>query len=84
MSQEPLDSHVDSDQLLTVADIAGHIGAHEGTVRQWIKQGELKATKFSTRIGWRIRRSDYEEFYRRRTLATVIALHLLTPLRTGK
>src|SRR5687767_9438484 len=37
-----------ADQLLTVADIAGRIGAHEQTVRHWIKRGELKAAKFGT------------------------------------
>ena len=51
-----------ADQLLTVADVAGRIGAHEQTVRGWIKSGELKAARFGTRIGYRIRLGDYEEF----------------------
>ncbi len=66
------------DQLLTVADIAGHIGAHEQTVRGWIHRGELRASKFGTRIGWRIRRADYDEFLRRRQLTGAIARQLLT------
>jgi excisionase family DNA binding protein len=66
------------DQLLTVADIAGHIGAHEQTVRGWIHRGELKASKFGTRIGWRIRRADYDDFLRRRQLTGTIARQLLT------
>ena len=41
----------DPEQLLTVADIASHIGAHEQTVRLWIKRGELPASTFGTRIG---------------------------------
>ncbi len=66
-----------ADQRLTVADVAGRIGAHEQTVRGWIKSGELKAAKFGTRIGYRIRLGDYEEFLRRRTLTGAIAAHLL-------
>jgi excisionase family DNA binding protein len=66
-----------ADQLLTVADVAGRIGAHEQTVRGWIKSGELKAARFGTRIGYRIKCSDYEEFLRRRTLTGAITAHLL-------
>jgi excisionase family DNA binding protein len=66
-----------ADQLLTVADVAGRIGAHEQTVRHWIKSGELKAARFGTRIGYRIRLGNYEEFLRRRTLTGAIAAQLL-------
>ena len=73
----PQDRSDRDDQLLTVADIAGHIGAHEQTVRGWIHRGELKASKFGTRIGWRIRRADYDDFLRRRQLTGAIARQLL-------
>jgi excisionase family DNA binding protein len=66
-----------ADQLLTVADVAGRIGAHEQTVRSWIKNGELKAARFGTRIGYRIRLGDYEAFLSGRTLTGAIAAHLL-------
>jgi excisionase family DNA binding protein len=66
-----------ADQLLTVADVAGRIGAHEQTVRGWIKTGELKAARFGTRIGYRIKRSDDEDFLHRRTLTGAIAAQLL-------
>jgi excisionase family DNA binding protein len=66
------------DQLLTVADIAGHVGAHEQTVRGWIHSGELKASKFGTRIGWRIRCADYDAFLRRRQLSGAVARQPLT------
>lgn len=66
----------DPEQLLTVADIAAHIGAHEATVRGWIKHGELRASKFGTRIGYRVRRADYNAFLRRRALTAVITHHL--------
>ena len=72
-----------ADQLLTVADVAGRIGAHEQTVRGWIKTGELKAAKFGTRIGYRIRLGDYEDFLRRRTLTGAITAHLLRGAATA-
>jgi len=56
--------------------VAGRIGAHEQTVCGWIKTGELKAARFGTRIGYRIRLGDYEDFLRRRTLTGAIAAHL--------
>lgn len=67
------------DQLLTVADIAGHIGATEKTVKGWIRAGELPAIKFADKIGYRVRRSDLEEFLRRRTLTGAITRQLLAP-----
>ena len=72
-----------ADQLLTVADVAGRIGAHEQTVRGWIKTGELKAARFGTRIGYRIRLGDYEDFLRRRTLTGAIAAQLLRGASTA-
>jgi excisionase family DNA binding protein len=72
-----------ADQPLTGADIAGRIGAHEQTVRSWIKSGELKAARFGTRIGYRIKRSDYDDFLRRRTLTGAIAAHLLREASTA-
>jgi excisionase family DNA binding protein len=78
MTPDPIAPHPDPNQLLTVADIAAHIGAHESTVRGWIRQGELKASKFGTRIGYRIRRADYDDFILRRTLTNAIARHLLS------
>ena len=85
MNDSPVHAHVQSaptnaqhaDQLLTVADVAGCIGAHVQTVRGWIKTGELKAARFGTRIVYRIRLGDYEDFLRRRTLTGAIAAHLL-------
>jgi excisionase family DNA binding protein len=68
----------DAEQFLTVADIAGHIGASEQTVRGWIRSGELPALKFGARIGYRIRRGDYDAFLRRRQLTGAIARQLLT------
>jgi excisionase family DNA binding protein len=72
-----------ADQLLTVADMAGRIGAHEQTVRGWITTGERNAARYGTRIGYRIKRSDYEDFLRPRTRTGAIAAHLLREASTA-
>jgi excisionase family DNA binding protein len=77
MSEPAIPQRPDPEQFLTVADVAAHIGAHESTVRGWIKSGELKAAKFPTRIGYRIRRADYHVFLQRRTLTAAITRQLL-------
>lgn len=63
--------------VLTVADIAGHLGATEPTVREWIKRGELQAIKFGSQMGYRIKQSEYDAFLARRTLASAISRQLL-------
>jgi excisionase family DNA binding protein len=63
--------------------VAGRIGADEQTVRSWIKSGELKAARCGTRIGYRIKRSDYEDFLRRRTLTGAIAAQLIQAASTA-
>jgi excisionase family DNA binding protein len=65
------------DQLLAVADVAARVGATEATVRRWIKDGELTAIKFGTRIGWRIRRRDFDRFLERRRVGGAVARQLL-------
>jgi hypothetical protein len=81
--EEPMPPHVQersdrTDELLTVADIVGHIGAHEQIIRGWIHTGELKASKFGTRIGWRIRRANDDAFLRRHQLGGAIARRVLS------
>jgi hypothetical protein len=63
--------------------VAGRIGAHEPTVRGWITSGELKAARFGTRIGSRIRLGDDKDVLRRRTLTGAIAAHLLRGAATA-
>lgn len=70
------------DPMLTVDDVAGHLGAHPQTVREWIRRGELKASKHGSRIGYRIKQSDYDAFLARRTLANAISRQLLTTSMT--
>jgi excisionase family DNA binding protein len=53
-----------------------HPAARERTARQWITRGKLTAARFGIRIGYRIRRADFDDFYRRRTLSTAITREL--------
>ena len=59
--------HPRADQRLTVADVAGRIGAHEQTVLHWIRTGELKAARSAPTSAIAFV-SYYEDFLRRHTL----------------
>jgi hypothetical protein len=56
-----------------VADDCGRIGVHEQPVRGWIKTGELTAITFGSRIGYRIRVGDYDDFLTRRATTDAIS-----------
>ncbi|MBV9228522.1 MAG: helix-turn-helix domain-containing protein [Chloroflexi bacterium] len=53
-------------QTLTIRDVVIEMGVNEKTVRRWIQNGELHATKdiFGR---YQIKRSDLNDFIRRRT-----------------
>lgn len=71
------DGHVralESDwQVATVPQLAAWITVSKGKVRAWIEAGELAAANAATttrsRPVYRIRRSDFEAFWRLRTTA---------------
>jgi len=65
------------DQLLTVADITSIVGAYKQTICGRFKNRDLKASKFGTRIDYRIKRSVFETLLDRRTLTDAIAARLL-------
>lgn len=48
--------------MLTTADIALDLGVHKVTIERWIRKGILKATKKSSRAGYKILEEDYEAF----------------------
>lgn len=54
------------DELLNVETVATELGIHIETVRKWIREKQLKAVSLGRRGGYRIRRSDFEEFLRKR------------------
>lgn len=49
---------------LTVEQIANELGVHPDTIRDYIRQGLLKAVQLKRT--YRIRRSDYESFLKDR------------------
>ncbi len=52
------------EQQLTVEEVAEELRVHPETVRQWIRDSELDA--FDTGRGYRISRTDLDDFIRRR------------------
>jgi excisionase family DNA binding protein len=55
-----------SEELLDVEKVAEELGVHVDTVRKWIREKQLRAVKLGRRGGYRIRRSDLDEFLRKR------------------
>ncbi len=51
-------------EWLTVEQIAKELGVHPETIREYIRDGSLKAVQLKR--SYRIRRSDYEQFLRER------------------
>lgn len=47
------------DRLLSVADVAKLLSVTEPTVREWIKEGKLKAHRAGARF-WRIRQGEVD------------------------
>ncbi len=54
------------DELLDVDTVAKELGMHVETVRKWIREKQLNAVNLGRRGGYRIRRSDLEQFLRKR------------------
>lgn len=48
--------------IYTVRDVAEDFGVSEATVRNWIKKGDLKATKTSNRGGYLIAEEDLDAY----------------------
>ncbi len=51
-------------EWLTVEQIANELGVHPDTIREYIRDGLLKAVQLKRT--YRIRKSDYEDFLKRR------------------
>ena len=49
------------EELLTTEEIAKELKYHIETVRKWIREGKLKATRIN-RKEYRVKRSDLERF----------------------
>ena len=57
-----------STEWLTVEEIAQELKMHVDTVRGWIRDGKLKATRFGR--DYRIKRKDFDKFVEDRTRPT--------------
>jgi excisionase family DNA binding protein len=55
---------VAEEEWLTAADICARLKVHENTVRGWPREGRLAGINFGGKVGWRIRRSAFEDFIR--------------------
>lgn len=52
----------EQDELLTVAQIAEQVQVTPETVRRWINNGQLRGHAVTRRTGYRVRRTDLNEF----------------------
>jgi len=57
---------VPDERILTVEDVAKALSVHPETVRNWIKNGQLRAMKLGGSAGYRITQSAFEDFLRER------------------
>ena len=55
---------IESDELLTIAEVAAYLKLSRRTAWRWCKSGRLPAVKIGHQ--WRISQSDLEAFIRRR------------------
>jgi len=53
--------------LLTAPEVADRLKLHINTVRKYIKEGKLKAFKYSDNSRWRITSEELEKFIQRRS-----------------
>jgi excisionase family DNA binding protein len=54
------------ERLLTVGDVASHVGVNIETVRRWLRAGALRGIRLGTKAGWRIRRRDLDAYLEQR------------------
>ncbi len=59
------------ERWLTVAEIAAMLRVHEQTVREWLRQGQLKGRSFGGRTGYRVAEADLRRFLREREAETI-------------
>jgi excisionase family DNA binding protein len=54
---------VDTDELLTVPEVAARLKVSEETVRRWLRDKRLRGRRLgSTRAGWRVAESELRRF----------------------
>ncbi len=58
---------MNSQERLTIKQVASELGVDEKTVRRWIKSGQLPYVGYDIRGRYLVARSDLDEFVRKRT-----------------
>ncbi len=54
---------MDSDELLTVPEVARRLKVSEETLRRWLRAGKIRGRRLgATRTGWRISASELRRF----------------------
>jgi excisionase family DNA binding protein len=53
---------MDDDPLYTTAEVAGRLRVHPETVRQWLRDGEMRGTILGRKAGWRVAGSELRRF----------------------
>jgi excisionase family DNA binding protein len=57
----------------TVTEVADMLQVYEGTVRRWIREGELPALRLGERTGYRIATEDVDAFIDARMTGKAVA-----------
>ncbi len=52
-------------RYLTVEEIAQEMRVTDETVRRWLRSGQLAGLNLGRKAGWRIERTDLEDFIQR-------------------
>ena len=60
----------ESEQLLSVEDVARRLGLNPETIRRYLRQGAIKGVRFGFRAGWRIKEADLAAFLEQKTRDT--------------
>lgn len=63
-----------ADQMVTVQQVADHIGTNPEAVRTWIRSGMLEAVFFGGAVGYRIQKADLDRFIASRKGAQGLAM----------
>ena len=53
---------MEQEHLYTTAEVAERLRVHPETVRQWLRDGEMRGTILGRKAGWRVPASELRRF----------------------
>ena len=53
---------MEHDHLYTTAEVAERLRVHPETVRQWLRDGEMRGTILGRKAGWRVPETELRRF----------------------